>query len=268
MERAGVWNIHRWIATMLAVALLAAAVLVTGGASADARGPSRSVAAVPDGFQQQLTYMAQPRDVENPTVVNYATFEEFQAEVWGRDADDIAAFRAEAIEFYYERFGLDFSDAVIDEYGVQTITDPGTKMDVTLTPSFVAPETEYRAYTIGGRWTPPEGYVVRDSSFNVMLPPRIELGGDYGGDDGKVAADGGLLAFGDYSILIPGPGNSGNDETIDIRFLSTGPIVANADGAMTFICDLESERWGSGQARGIVTPNGEIRNVLTFPSTS
>ncbi len=63
-----------------------------------------------------------------------------------------------------------------------------------------------------------------------------------------------MLAFGDYNILIPRPGRSGNDETIDIRFSSAGPIVANADGVMTFVCDLENEQWGSGQARGIITP--------------
>lgn len=266
MERAGVWSIQRSMATALVVAMLAAVAIVAGTGNADARGPSRSVAAVPDGFQQQLTYMAQPREVDEPTVVDYDAFKEFQADAWGRDADAIATFRTQAIAFYKERFGLDFSGADINADGSQTIqTDAGV---VTLTPSFVAPETEYRAYTIGGRWTPPEGYVVRDSSFNVMLPQGIELDGTYGGDAGKVAEDGGLLAFGDYSILIPGPGNSGNDETIDIRFRSTGPIVPNADGVMTFVCDLESERWGSGQARGIVTPNGEIRNVLTFPSTS
>lgn len=261
MERAGVWSIRRVVATMLAAAMVAALALIASGNDADANGRSRAVAAVPDGFQQYLTYMAQPREVDEPTVVNYQTFKEFQAEVWGRDEADIQDFRQEAIDFYEQRFGLDFSDAQVQDDGSQSID--GAK----LVPSFVVPESEYRAYIIGGRWTPPEGYVVRDSSFNVMLEPGTTLGGEYGGADGKVAEDGGLLAFGDYNILIPGPGNS-SDETIDIRFRSTGPIVPNADGVMTFVCDLESDQWGSGQARGIVNPDGEIRNALTFPATS
>lgn len=255
---------RRLMATVLTAALFAAFAVVAGGSVADARGQSRAVAAVPDGFQQQLTYMAQPREVDEPTEVNYETFKDFQAEVWGRDEADVEAFREEAIAFYQERFGLDFSDVNIEEDGSQTLADDDGNVLATLVPSFVAPETEYRAYTIGGRWTPPEGYVVRDSSFNVMVTPGTELGGTYD----KVAENGGLLAFGDYNILIPGPGNSGNDEEIDIRFRSGGLIVPNADGVAVFVCDLESDQWGSGQARGIVTPNGEIRNVLTFPSTS
>lgn len=255
---------RRLLATVLTAALLAAFAIVTGGNVADARGQSRAVAAVPDGFQQQLTYMAQPREVDEPTIVNYDTFKEFQAEVWGRDDEAIQAFRDEAIAFYEQRFGLDFSDVGVAPDGSQTLTDDQGNVLATLTPSFVAPEREYRAYTIGGRWTPPQGYVVRDSSFNVTVTPGTELGGTYN----KVAEDGGLLAFGDYNILIPGPGNSGNDEEIDIRFRSGGLIAPNADGVAVFVCDLESDQWGSGQARGIVTPNGEIRNVLTFPATS
>jgi len=34
-----------------------------------------------------------------------------------------------------------------------------------------------------------------------------------------------------------------------------------------FVCDLESDQWGSGQARGIVNADGEIRNALTFPAS-
>ncbi len=263
MERAGVWSTRRAMATVLAAALFAAFVIVAGGSAADARGQSRAVAAIPDGFEQQLTYMAQPREVDEPTVVNYDTFKAFQADVWGRDEADIQDFREEAWEFFYERFGLEFSDVAIDEDdGTQTIEGVAT-----LRPSFVAPEREYRAYTIGGMWVPPEGYVVRDASFNVAVEPGTVLFGEYGGADGT-EVDGGMVVFGDYNILVPGPGNSGNDEEIDIRFRSGGMIAPNADGVTVFVCDLDSEQWGTGQARGVVTPDGEIRNVLTFPSTS
>lgn len=262
MEHTTVSTNRKLIAGVLAFALLGALAFVGFGArQADASGERQSVAAIPDGFDQYLTYMAQPRTVADPTVVNYDTFKQFQADVYGRDAQAVAEFRDEAIDFYYERFGLDFSGADIQPDGTQQI--PGA----TLIPSFVAPETEYRAYTIGGLRAPSEGYVVRDSSFNVMLDPGVTLHGEYGGASGKDAEQGGLLAFGDYNILIPGPGNSGNDDEIQIRFTSTGPIVPNADGVMSFVCDLEHDTWGSGQARGTVTPDGEIRNVLAFPSS-
>lgn len=260
MERSSTSGLRRWMTLLLAAALVAGIASVTVGIGyADAGGERQSVAAVPDGFDQYLVYMAQPRSVEEPTVVNFETFKEFQAEVYGRDEAAVAAFREEAIAFYEGRFGLDFSDAEVQEDGSQSIEG------ATLVPSFVAPETEYRAYTIGGLRVPSEGHVVRDSSFNVMLEPGVTLQGEYGGTAGRVAEDGGMLAFGDYNILIPGPGASGNDDEIQIRFQSTGPIVANADGVMTFVCDLIHEQWGEGQARGIVTPDGEIRNVLGFP---
>jgi hypothetical protein len=252
----------RLLASALIGGLILAAAAVTFGATgAEAGGERQSVAAVPDGFQQYLTYMAQPREVDEPTVVNYATFRVFQAEVYGRDDAALAAYRQEAIAFYAERFGLDFSDAPIAEDGSQSIDG------ATLVPSFVAPEREYRAYTIGGERVPSEGYVVRDSGFNVMLTEGVTLHGEYGGSEGR-QAPASLLAFGEYNILIPGPGNSGNDREILIAFRSTGPIFANADGTMVFVCDIESEQWGSGQARGIVTANGEIRNVLTFPAVN
>lgn len=249
------------IASGLVAALMLALTAAIGGGGAEAAGERRSVAAVPDGFRQQLTYMAQPSD-EFPSVeVNYETFKAFQAEVWDRDDEDLAVFRQQAIDFFHERFGLDFNDAPVAADGTQSIDG------ATLAPSFVDPERQYRAYTIGGMWVPPEGYVVRDSSFNVSIEPGTTLHGEYGGSDGTEVA-GGMVVFGDYNILVPGPGNSGNDREIDIRFRSGGPIAPNADGVSVFVCDLESEQWGQGQARGVVTPNGEIRNVLTFPSTS
>lgn len=134
---------------MLTATIVAALAVVGIGTGADANGQPRAVAAVPDGFQQYLTCLAQPREVDEPTVVDYESFKTFQAEVWGRDQDAIDALRAEAITFYAERFGLDFSEAAVQPDGSQSIHG------ATLVPSFVAPETEYRAYTIGGRWTPP-----------------------------------------------------------------------------------------------------------------
>lgn len=252
----------RLMASALMGALIVAATLVSlGGSGAEAAGERQSVAAVPDGFEQYLVYMAQPREVDEPTEVNYDTFREFQAEVYGRDEAALADYREEAIAFYAERFGLDFSDAPVEEDGSQSIDG------ATLVPSFVAPEREYRAYTIGGERVPSEGYVVRDSGFNVLLEEGVTLHGEYGGTDGRQAPES-LLAFGEYNILIPGPGDSGNDREILIEFRSTGPISANADGTMVFVCDIENEHWGSGQARGVVTTaNGEIRNVLTFPSS-
>ncbi len=37
------------------------------------------------------------------------------------------------------------------------------------------------------------------------------------------------------------------------------------DGTMHFVCDPSHPAWGAGHARGVVTLDGGVRNVLTFP---
>ena len=257
------------------VALVAVFLLLISSMSlAGASSENRSVASVPDGFDQYLVYLSEPSPgAFDP--VSYEEFVEFQAEIWERDEDAIAAFRAEAIEFFDERFGVDFSDAEIDERtGVQEIDG------ATLSPSFVRPERNYQAHTVGGEWVPSEGWEVRDASFNVSFSQDTILHGEYGGDEGKVAPEGSIVVFGDYNINVERPGASaqapgrGGDE-IHIRFQSGSPISMDDDGVMSFVCDLihlddvdgEEGEWGTGQARGMVTPDGGIRNVLTFPAS-
>lgn len=246
-----------------ALALVASVSFAAANDEVSAGGQNRSVAAVPAGFEQYLVYLSEPGEGAFEPVT-YEEFLEVQADVYGRDADGVDDFRDEAIEFYADRFGLDFSSASVGADGEQVIDG------ATLTPSFVRPERNYQAHTIGGEWVPPTGWDVRDASFNVMLTDDVVLHGEYGGTAGKEAPAGALLAFGDYNIEVDRPGNSekapgrGGDEIV-IRFMSSSPITADEDGIMTFVCDLTNSEWGSGQARGIVTPDGGIRNVLTFP---
>lgn len=248
-----------------ALALVASVSFAAANDEVSAGGENRSVAAVPSGFEQYLVYMSEPgHGAFEP--VTYGEFLEVQADVFGRDGDAVQAFRDEAVDFYKDRFGLDFSTAPVDDNGEQVIN--GAK----LVPSFVRLERNYHAQTIGGEWVPPTGWDVRDSSFNVMFTDEVVLRGTYGGPDGQIAPEGALLAFGDYNIDVDRPGNSekapgrGDDEIV-IRFFSSSLITADEDGIMTFVCDLTHPEWGSGQARGIITPDGGIRNVLTFPSS-
>lgn len=258
---------QRRIAAAIGVLALGSSLAFTGAAvQVGASGENRSVAAVPAAFEQYLVYLSEPgAGAFEP--VTYEEFLAFQHDVYGRDADAVDAFRAEAIAFYRDTFGLDFSAADVDEEGVQAID--GAR----LSPSFVRPERNYQAHTVGGEWVPSSGWDVRDSSFNVTITdPDVLLHGTYGGEEGKPAAEGALLAFGDYSVAVDRPGNSDKatgrgGEEIRIRFMSSSPITADEDGIMTFVCNLTSDDWGSGQARGIVTPDGGIRNVLTFPAS-
>lgn len=242
------------------------ALAVVGLASlASAAGQRRDVAAVPAGFEQYLVYVSEPSAVDDPTEVTWEAFLAFQQEAFGRDATAVAEFREDAEEFFLQRFGVDLTDDTLDPA-------TGTKVDdetgAILAPSFVVPERNYRAHTIGGEWVPPEGWAVRDSSFNLMFPTAVELDGE---EFEGTAPAGSMVVYGDYDIAPDRPGASenapGTGGTIRIHFESGFPIYANDEGVMVFVCDLESEEWGSGQARGIVTPDGAIRNVLTFPAS-
>ena len=248
-----------------ALALVASVSFAAANDEVSAGGENRSVAAVPAGFEQYLVYLSEPGEGAFEPVT-YEEFLEVQADVYGRDAAAVEAFREEAVEFYAERFGLDFSSAPVGADGEQVIDG------AMLVPSFVRLERNYHAQTVGGEWVPPTGWDVRDSSFNVMFTDDVVVHGTYGGAAGKEAPEGALLAFGDYNIDVDRPGNSenapgrGGDEIV-IRFFSSSLITADEDGIMTFVCDLTHPEWGSGQARGIVTPDGGIRNVLTFPAS-
>lgn len=246
------------LAVILAVATVSAAGL------ASAAGERRDVAAVPAGFEQYLVYMSEPTPVDEPMEVNWENFLAFQEEAFGRDAEAVDAFRQDAETFFLERFGIDLSDDELDEV-------TGTKVDAEtgaiLSPGFVVPERNYRAYTIGGERVPASGWEVRDASYNLTFPSESVLDGEFEG----TAPAGSMVVFGDYDIAPDRPGNSenapGTGGTIRIHFQSGFPIYPNDEGVMVFICDLESEEWGTGQARGIVTPDGGIRNVLTFPAS-
>ena len=73
------------------------------------------------------------------------------------------------------------------------------------------------------------------------------------------------MTFGDYNIKVDRPGRSERGETIQIHFESGSPIAGDVDGTFHFVCDLAHPVWGAGHARGLGTPDGSIRNVLTFP---
>jgi hypothetical protein len=231
------------------------ALLATPGSALAARNASAAGCAVPTpaGFRKFLVYMAEG----NAGSITDSKFVlAFQREVYGRNRQQVAAYAREAMQFFLERFGLDFTSAT-----APTVTGPWEIDGAVMQGSVFSPANGYTAYVVSEEQVGPRGWIVRDSSFNAVLTKDQTLHGTWGGSAGKPATSGAAMVFGDYNIKVDQPGG----RTIQIHFESGSPISRNIDGEFHFVCDLAHPEWGAGHARGVGTPDGGVRNVLTFP---
>ena len=235
------------------------AVLATPAAALAGRNPAAGACAVPTpaGFRKFLVYMAEGNagSITDPDVVLA-----FQRDVYGRDEAAVRAYARQAMQFFLDRFGLDFTGAT-----APTAVGPWEIEGAVMQGSVFSPANGYTAYVVSEEAVGPRGWVVRDSSFNVRLTADQTLHGTWGGIGGKPAREGSVVVFGDYNIKVDKPGASERGETIQIHFESGSPIIGDIDGQFHFVCDLSHPEWGAGHARGVGTPDGGVRNVLTFP---
>ena len=205
---------------------------------------------VPDGFDQTLVYMA--TGVYDPNDPDYEAPDGdfWHREIMGRSDEEIAENRAEAVDFFVERFGI----------------NPDERDDVMFTDFMFDPRNEYRVYAIGGRDVPTEGWVIRDGGWMLAItnPDGVTLGGEF---DGVTVPQGTMMVFGDYNI------DTVDGDPIIIHYRSGEPIVPQSAGWIAFRCELHSDEFGYGLAQGISEPvvdeNGvvtaNVRNILTFP---
>ena len=241
-----------------------AGLFAVSGSVAVASTSSRQVttAAAPAGFRAFLVYLAEPtlQPGEPSSFTDPAHVDFFQQVIMGRTPAGIAQQQALAIAYFNERFGVDFSAAQPGPDG--TLTIPGA----TFGPFVLNEHVNYHAYVASDRTVPNTGWPVRDGGFQVVLTQGMLLHGSYGGSAGILAPAGASMVFGDYNILVEPPGQAADpSKNILIHYQSHSPIIARADGETSFNCDLLSQQWGPGAARGIAI-NGTIRNVLTFPA--
>jgi hypothetical protein len=238
---------------------LGGAVLATPPAALAARNPAAGgcPAPTPAGFTKFLVYMAEGNagSITDPDFVLA-----FQHEVYGRDEAAVAAYAREAMAFFLERFGLDFRDAT-----APTTVGPWEIDGAVMQGSVFSPANGYTAYVVSEEAVGPQGWIVRDSSFNARLTEDQTLHGTWGGAAGKAAKAESVVVFGDYNIKVDKPGASERGDTIQIHFESGSPIIGDVDGTFHFVCDLSHPDWGAGHARGVGTADGGVRNVITFP---
>lgn len=217
----------------------------------------------PAGFTKYLVYMGESTVApgEPGLFTDAASVAHFQQQIMGRTPVEVAAEKARAEDFFWQRFGLDFRSTDPDANAAEHI-------DGAMLMAFVQnPDANYRAYTVSERAVPAAGWMVRDGGWSVVLTEDMLLGGDYGGAEGKLVPAGAMVVFGDYNIKVQNNRSHAGphaDDTILIHYESGHPIIVNADGVLTFQCALSHPEWGLGRARGVVEGK-TIRNVLSFP---
>jgi hypothetical protein len=184
-------------ALVLALGFLLSALQGTAAAQEGAR----SVHPTPDGFVKYLAYLGEstlsPGDPS--LLVDLESVRFFQEVIMKRSPEEAAADQAAAEEFFLQRFSLNFIGVPSDPDGVKTI------QGAVFMGFFLAPEVNYRAYTVSGDFVPSSGWEVRDGGWLAMLTEDMILFGEYGGPEGKLAPAGSMFVFGDYNIKVTRP---------------------------------------------------------------
>ena len=222
------------------------------------------------GFDKVLLYLADP----DPDWEGEVSAQRFQEDIMGRSPEEALADRNAGIEFFEERFGLEFPEADLDS--LYESVDSTGDIDATLNPTMLSPGTGYTAYVISGRSMPNnhgDGHTntdpevtgkVRDGGWWATLNEEAAFGGDYAGIDDREFPENSIVLWGDYDIRM-----GDQEDPIVIHYDSDHPVVPGDEtpAPRAFNCRIEHEKWGEGAVRGI--SGGDmtgIRNVLTFPA--
>ncbi len=217
---------------------------------------------IPDGYSGYLVFMANGEvSLDEPAA--FIT-DAFFTDVMGWSQTELNTFREEGLKRVEERFG---------------IPDPANNPDVVVLTMESNPARNYRAYTVGGRQVPSQGFEVREGVvFTVVTKPEgIMLGGEFQGVHLPATAS---VVFGIYNIEVTTDDGEPTGEEMIIHFRSAQPLPpAPPDAALvaqiSIFCEIFSDEFGAGLAQGIANPKiiGEgddqflksnTRNVLTF----
>ena len=190
----------------------------------------------------------------------------FHKNIMNRSDEEIEEQKQEALEFFAARFGMYKENPSLLFTSVE-----------------VMPEIDYQVVFSSGEKVPEQGWQVRDAAwvFAVVNPEGMVLGGEF---EGIHVPMGSMVAYGEYNIRKTRKNRRAEENmreskrknrrnTIHIKYQSLRPIVPDADGVIILACELFNEKYGEGQALGIVFPfelsDGRtvmnIRNTLTFP---
>ena len=249
MHRTGAWI------SILIVAVLSLTVL-------SQTCPSEPFSAVFTASIDQTfdTLSAFPQD--DPELVFFKTYMKFGDTAIQHTVDD-------AIQFFKDRFGLDFSTSNPNEKNERFFEN--AKMN-----PFILPPDEVNYIVTINNWfrsgnTRSTCYLIRDGGFRVTFSANQTLRGSYGGDTGKPASD--ILVYGFYNIEVC------KQNSIIIQYQCGTPFrIEPVDGIAVFNSELYNRVLGHGRAQGIVIvipdPAADepgrfrvtLRSTLTFPA--
>ena len=199
-------------------------------------GPKAGRMVIPDGYTGFIVAMANGVLPSNTDIVstNLADFLDFQANALGRTPAEIAQHKADALQFFEDRFG---------------VTAPENDPDYIFDTGVVLPQYNYRVYGIGGVKVPASGWLLEDASYRLIVvnPNGVTFGGEFAGVH---APFGTIAVFGDYKIVRLKKNGQPHPNPFIIAFKSTRAFTPAADGTGGFQCDLESPEFGIGLGQG------------------
>jgi len=179
---------------------------------------------------------------------------------------EIEEFTEDAIEFFNERFGLDFSAVEADENGTRYLAEK----NATLTLFELNPDLDY--HVVFNKWLTTGRQTSlcfdnRQGGYSVSVGSEQMLFGTYGGEEGRPIQPGDFInyAFANIAVCPQSP--------IIIRFQSRSPIRFGIDGFGTVDCDVFHRKLGQGVSQALlgVVPTGDnrvyvtLRGVFVFP---
>ncbi|MEM6472037.1 MAG: hypothetical protein AAF802_20925 [Planctomycetota bacterium] len=191
------------------------------------------------------------------------TGEDFDRTILCRDDEAIALRKQESIDYFLERFGVDFNESDFALGGAAVLFQ-----------TYQDPRWNYRCYKLPDRIVPRSGLIVHDCQWVMFLAADVTLFGSWGGSDGEFVPAGSVAVDGEYVIQGTNQYRFNHPRNIYIRFNSVIPIENAASGNIKFDCQLSSDDYGLGAALGrqesYDLPDGStqisINNVLQFPA--
>ena len=201
--------------------------------------------------------------VDDPELSFFKTYLKFSDSDIQHTIDD-------AIQFFNNTFGLDFSNSPPNEKNERFF------QNAKMSPFTLSPDIVSNYVVTDNRWirtgnTYSSCYHKRDGGFGVTFSSEQTLYGSYGGAEGKPAGTTTMVGYGFYII------NICEQSPLIIQFQNSYPIRPEPiDGISVFTSDLYNRVLGYGKVHGIFQafpdPNepGNIRTVLravyTFPA--
>ena len=165
----------------------------------------------------------------------------------------------DAIQFFHNTFGLDFSNSPPDENNVRTF------QNATMSPIMVLPDR--RLIVTDNHWirtgnTYSSCYFANFGGFGVRFSGEQTLYGSYGGDDGKPAGIGNGLHYAFTSIDVC------KQSPLIINHVSRYPSrIEPIDGTRVFVSDIYNNVLGHGTAHSLSLEYPDPNEPGTFRLT-